>query len=406
MVNMFDEIILNIILILFPIMVYLVFSCYKGLKNQGYSKILFIVTVFTSIYLCLKYTNTIDNYKLLLLLNIPIIVSYIKNEKNLAILTSILVIILCNENNVNLIFVSLKLLMYLIVYYYCKKYKKDNFIEYTAVIQGFFLTFEVFLYHDYSSFITLLDSFLIMLIFYFVTFIAVYLFKLADNVTNLYNDVKELEKEKQIKNSLFKLTHEIKNPLAVCKGYLDMIDIDNKEKANKYIRIIKQEIDCSLNIMTDFLATNNIKIAKEVFDINILLDDVYEGSKIILNNKNIKLDYINNNEEMLLSGDYARLKQVLLNLLKNSSEAIIDKGIITLSAYKKKKYYYIELVDNGKGMDNETLSKITEMFYTTKSRGNGIGVSLSNEIIKAHNGELIYESEINKGTKTIIKLPF
>ena len=56
-------------------------------------------------------------------------------------------------------------------------------------------------------------------------------------------------------------------------------------------------------------------------------------------------------------------------------------------------------------MDSNTLNHLTEMFYTTKANGTGLGVALSNEIIKAHNGKLIYLSELNKGTKAIIRLP-
>ena len=57
-------------------------------------------------------------------------------------------------------------------------------------------------------------------------------------------------------------------------------------------------------------------------------------------------------------------------------------------------------------MDKETINKITELFFTTKQNGTGLGVALSNEIIKSHNGELIFESETNKGTTATIRLPF
>ena len=62
--------------------------------------------------------------------------------------------------------------------------------------------------------------------------------------------------------------------------------------------------------------------------------------------------------------------------------------------------------DNGIGMDEETLKNIKEMFYTTKQNGTGLGVALSNEIIKSHNGELLFTSEPNKGTKVTIRLPY
>ena len=57
-------------------------------------------------------------------------------------------------------------------------------------------------------------------------------------------------------------------------------------------------------------------------------------------------------------------------------------------------------------MSKETLKNIEEMFYTTKQNGTGLGVALSSEIVKSHNGELLYTSELNKGTKATIRLPY
>ena len=62
--------------------------------------------------------------------------------------------------------------------------------------------------------------------------------------------------------------------------------------------------------------------------------------------------------------------------------------------------------DSGIGMDEITLSRVKEMFYTTKVNGSGLGVALSNEIVKAHNGEMIYNSSLGKGTKVIVRLPY
>ena len=93
-------------------------------------------------------------------------------------------------------------------------------------------------------------------------------------------------------------------------------------------------------------------------------------------------------------------------MLKNSLESIEEKGKIEISTNIYKKYIDIMVEDNGNGMDNDVLENIKEMFYTTKNNGTGLGVSLSNEIVKAHKGELIYISELNKGTKAIIRLPY
>ena len=232
-----------------------------------------------------------------------------------------------------------------------------------------------------------------------------YLFNLADNITSLYLSLSELEKDKQLKNSLFKITHEVKNPIAVCKGYLDMIDIKNENQLKRYIPIIKQEIERSLNIMSDFMEFSKIKIDKEILDINVLLEDIVEELSLIVNTKNIKLTSRITQDEIFVNGDYNRLKQVFINIIKNSIESITDKGIIEINTHILKDKYYIEITDNGCGMDEYTLSKIKELFFTTKVKGSGLGVSLSNEIIKAHNGTIDYTSKPGKGTKVVVKIP-
>ena len=72
---------------------------------------------------------------------------------------------------------------------------------------------------------------------------------------------------------------------------------------------------------------------------------------------------------------------------------------------KKNNYIYIEVKDNGKGMEKCDLEKVDELFYTTKKNGTGVGVALCKEIINAHEGTIEYDSKLNKGTKVLIKLP-
>jgi len=408
--NTVKDIILNAILILFPLLVYLVLVCYNDKLNKTYNKLLLTLSLFTSLYLCLAFGPVINNNKILLFCNIPIIIAYMKKNHNTAIILSIINIIYCYLNyDIIYSITIIKYLAYLILYIIGNKRKLsiNGFILSTAVLQGFFLSFEYFFKDINISLNKFLELVILVFIYYFVTFSILYIFKLIEKMQSLNTSIKLLEKDKLLKDALFKLTHEIKNPLAVCKGYLEMIDLDKKEKSSKYISIMKQEIDRSLNIMTDFVEFNKIKVIKEQIDLNLLLEDIYDSFKIIIKNKNIKLIYKDReDEELYISGDYERLKQVIINVLKNSYEAIEEKGRIELSTNIYKKYIDIIIDDNGIGMDKETLDKITEMFYSTKSNGTGIGVALSNEIIKAHNGELIYSSELNKGTKVTIRLPY
>ncbi|MBQ8193093.1 MAG: HAMP domain-containing histidine kinase [Bacilli bacterium] len=302
----------------------------------------------------------------------------------------------------------LKYITYFILYIIRKKKKlsTNSFILSIAVLQGFFLSFEYFFKTINISINDFIFVLIVIFIYYFVTFSIVYIFKVIDKIESLNNAIKTLEKDKKIKDALFKLTHEIKNPLAVCKGYLEMIDIDKKEKTTKYISIMKQEINRSLNIMNDFASFNKIKIVKEQIDLNILLEDIYDSFKIIMIKHNTKLIYKREADEIYFMSDYERLKQVIVNLLKNSLESIEKNGKIKLYSSKYDNYLDIIIEDNGIGMDEMSLKRLKEMFYTTKTNGTGLGVALSDEIVKAHGGNLIYESELNKGTKVTIRLPY
>ena len=86
-------------------------------------------------------------------------------------------------------------------------------------------------------------------------------------------------------------------------------------------------------------------------------------------------------------------------------EAIEGDGKIEIATCSLKGKYNISITDNGMGMSKETLERVREMFFTTKLKGSGLGVSLSNEIIKAHQGSLEYTSKEGKGTKVVVKLP-
>ena len=102
-----------------------------------------------------------------------------------------------------------------------------------------------------------------------------------------------------------------------------------------------------------------------------------------------------------------KLGQVFINLLVNAAQAIDGKGEIVLKTYKDDKFVYIEIADTGKGIAKEYISKIFDPFFTTKEvgKGTGLGLSVSYDIIKQHKGEITVESELNKGTKFIIKFP-
>ena len=405
-----EDIILNIILMMFPILVFFIYNCYREICMEKYNHLILDISLVTSMYLCFRYGNIDKNSLGLLFCNLPIVVAYLKKQPNVGVLLSLIVVLYSYFYlHLSVIFMLIKFSCYYLMWSIGKKRKiRDNtFILLIAVLQGFFFTMEYFYVFTSSNVVSVIRLCFYMLLFYLLPFSLLHLFRLAEQVTSLYLSVSELEKDKQIKNSLFKITHEVKNPIAVCKGYLDMLNVSDKDQVSRYIPIVRQELSRSLDIMNDFMEFSKIKIEKDYIDIHMLLEELESDLNLLIKGKNVsfEMNLSQDEDEVYVMGDYGRLKQVFVNLIKNSLEAMSGRGKILIKAQVFDKYYCIEVIDDGSGMDKETLSHMKEMFFTTKVKGTGLGVSLSNEIIKAHEGTLNYFSELGKGTKVVVKLP-
>jgi len=159
-------------------------------------------------------------------------------------------------------------------------------------------------------------------------------------------------------------------------------------------------------LLKDFLLVSKIKLDIDILDINLVIEDSLESLKTLIKEKNIEFIF-NEDEEIYINGDYNRLIQVIINIVKNSIEALEEKinGYIEIKTEIDDKYVYLYFKDNGVGITKENLEKIREPFFTTKIKGTGLGVSLSHEIIEAHNGQINYESEYGRYTLVTIKIP-
>ena len=175
----------------------------------------------------------------------------------------------------------------------------------------------------------------------------------------------------------------------------------------KYVPILKEEINRTLLLLQDYLSISKVRIEKDYMDMNMLVEEVMNHFNLMLKEKNIESSIDLIDDDIYIMGDYNRLTQVLINLLKNSIEAIPKErhGKITITTKTINRQFYLEVKDNGEGITKEVMDKIQEPFFTTKPNGTGLGVSLSREIIKAHQGKITYESEPFQGTTVKIWIP-
>jgi two-component system, sporulation sensor kinase B len=409
--NCIDIYLINNIIILFPLLInnyYFVNKRNYNNKNK-HDNFISLNIIVSLIYLIRINKLFILNYYFIFLIY-PLLISLLYRRNKTSFFICIIIIeLFINIYKINSIIIILLFTCYYKLYnkYLIKDNSTYTFIKKFELITLVYLNIQLIIKYNinlnYETIIKLLE----INIPYLLTGVILNLtFSKSSKVIDTYLTIKDFEREKRIKDSLFKLTHEIKNPLAVINGYLQMFDVNDKKKSKRYIAIMKNELTRTLNLLTDFMQYSKIKIDKNEFMIFDLFNDINSIVKPILIDHNIKYIY-QVEENLIINADYERMKQVILNLIKNSIEACEGKykPLIEIMAYKTNSKLLIIVKDNGTGMDKEILDKIKVPFYTTKANGTGLGVSLSKEIIEAHSGNLSYTSIKNEKTIAKIVLP-
>lgn len=388
-----------IISLLFPILVYFIYLVYSDLKNEKEKDYILDLTLLTSFYLAIIQGNL--SIESIHLINVPLVISLIKKRKISSFLLIGLISVKYNLliPNLNILYFVIEYLMIYILVKLIKKYEASIIL----IVKIIFIIVIIILGKENVFKIDVLFYILNLFVSYIIFIIFKFIYLRFELIVSLKQILKRSIEEQKKFQDLFKIAHEVKNPLSVCKGYLQMLDLDNKRKTEKFIHIINVQIDKTLEILKDFSNISQLKIIKKKINLNLLLKEISQEVSIF-NTAYLKIVTEIPSENIFIEADFNRLKQVLLNVIKNSKEAIEKSGQIKISLFKKKKYAYIVVKDNGIGMDAETLKKLFSPFFTTKNNGTGLGVCLSKEIIEKHDGKIEYFSKINKGTKVIIKL--
>ena len=414
--DLFEGTLLNLICISFPLLIYIICTIYIKNLDRKMNYIILDIALYSSVYLLIKFGTNVFIYPLLLL-NIPLLIAALRKRMHSVIILSILLVLYYHDaTGIGIPYLALEYVIYFIGYLvYCHgkdgKINALNLITAFSTIKAFMMSFKVFYFIPESTtdvYSGMMLIFLTMILFTILAFMVAFLLEKGEEAIDLNRVVYELEKEKKLRESLFKITHEIKNPIAVCKGYLDMMDYRDIDKVERYNSIIKDEINRTLILMDDFLDYTKIKVEKEEADFYLLIEDTCDIMKPLFNANDVSLKLDIPDDELYMELDYNRLKQVLVNLLKNSIEAKDKKkksSYISIKAFVEGDDVNLIIKDNGVGMSQKSLDKVDEMFYTTKEKGTGLGVALSKEIIYQHDGSISYDSVKGKYTTVTIKLP-
>lgn len=238
--------------------------------------------------------------------------------------------------------------------------------------------------------------------------------RLSDSINYMASELGERDK---IKNEFISsVSHELRTPLTSIKGWaitLQNMQDENRELFNDGMEIIVKESDRLSDMVEELLdfsrfINGKMTLDKEEFDVLEFLNGIVQqmGPSILKSGNVFSVDF--SDDLGTIIADENRLKQVFINILDNAVKFTDPPGVISIFARKRSDGFMIfGIKDTGIGMSRYEARKVKEKFYKGKNPKShvGLGLSISNEIMELHGGELKIESEFKKGTTVILILP-
>ena len=227
------------------------------------------------------------------------------------------------------------------------------------------------------------------------------------------------ERHEAWENVARKLAHEIKNPLTPIQLTIDRlknkyeksIESDEKENFKNYLKTIIKQINQIENLVNEF--SDFARMPKPVFKNNDIIEIAKNNISLLQEvDQTILINFNYDHDDLLINCDSEQISRVFFNLINNSIESIQEKSnknghfskIIDIEIVDKKDYITINITDNGIGFSKDNIKNITKPYYTTKTKGSGLGLSIVNKIISDHDGSIKFSSNKN-GAKVEIILP-
>lgn len=233
------------------------------------------------------------------------------------------------------------------------------------------------------------------------------LYEAIKEIHQLRSEMQNSEKLKVISELASVFAHEIRNPMQVTRGFLQLLnEPDLPKKKKEYIHLSIEELDRANEIINDFLSfgkpsINNIDRIDVGYQLKRVVNMIQSYS--LSHNVEIKTDFYNSG---WIYANPQKLNQLLINILKNAIESMPDGGNVWItSSSTADGYIKITIKDQGIGMTKEQIDRLGSPFYTLKESGTGLGMMVSFQIVRSFKGKIQVASEKGKGTEFIILLP-
>ncbi len=230
-----------------------------------------------------------------------------------------------------------------------------------------------------------------------------------NKANNELSELRSIEKFAATGRIARTIAHEVRNPLtniSLASEQLKEINSDNEE-AGMLLSMTDRNVNRINQLVSDLLSATRIEqLQFEPSNINLLLDEALSQAqdRLELRHINVEKEFDANLPEIVV--DRGRIRLAFLNIIVNAIEAMKnDTGQLRIRTYQRDQKCVIEFIDNGSGMDEETSQKLFEPYFTSKAKGNGLGLTHTQNIIINHKGNIQVSSQPGEGTTFTIILP-
>ncbi|HDR7528736.1 TPA: HAMP domain-containing histidine kinase, partial [Bacillus paranthracis] len=216
----------------------------------------------------------------------------------------------------------------------------------------------------------------------------------------------KMEKMEIVSQLAASISHEVRNPLTVVKGFTQLLKTPNltPESRDEYIKHILEELHHAQGIIDDYLTF--AKPASEKLDEISVEQELNRVINMILPLCNMNTIHITKDfSTATIVGNKQHFQQCFLNLLKNGIEAMPNGGTLNISSSISNNKVIIRIEDSGIGMSQEQINRFGEPYFSTKTKGTGLGTMVAVKIIETMQGNLKIRSVMNKGTTLTITFP-
>jgi two-component system sporulation sensor kinase B len=216
------------------------------------------------------------------------------------------------------------------------------------------------------------------------------------------------EKIQVISTMAASISHEVRNPLTSIRGFLQLMKNSNfeEEKRKEFIEISISELNRAEKIINEYLSYSRPAVKQVVLlDVNLQINQLTSILEPLSNMNSVVIEK-NLYSTAKIIGDISEFQQSFLNIMKNCIEAMPNGGTLSINTMDKNDQVQIVIADTGIGMTDEQIQKLGEPYFTTKgSKGTGLGMMVTFNIIKSMYGKIIIKSIVGKGTTFIIHFP-